>query len=93
MEKKFFKALSYIKKKDPQIYNENVKFFTKDESGGSQDQNKSKKKKKETPLNLRAYERKLIVERGGELSDEGMLSLFILFGIVNSKSESRISVI
>ncbi|XP_018567968.1 protein KRI1 homolog [Anoplophora glabripennis] len=67
-ERDFFKALAYLKNKDPRIYNENVTFF--------QDKNKSnvvterKKKKKDVPMYLKDYERKIILEKGGVLSDE-----------------------
>uniref|UniRef100_A0A1B6CBR8 Protein KRI1 homolog n=1 Tax=Clastoptera arizonana TaxID=38151 RepID=A0A1B6CBR8_9HEMI len=68
VEKTFFKTLSYIKKKDPKIYDENIKFFNEN---SHEETGKIKNlKKSEEPLNLRAYERKLIVDRGGELSDE-----------------------
>lgn len=56
-----------MKNKDPRIYNENVKFF---EETYIKSADNDSKKKKEKSLFLRDYERKIIVERGGKLSDE-----------------------
>ncbi|XP_014212934.1 protein KRI1 homolog [Copidosoma floridanum] len=65
-EKSFYKTLACLKKKDPKIYNENVKFF--DNVTISKDESKPKKKK-EKPMTLRDYEREIIVKKGGRLSD------------------------
>lgn len=75
VEKEFYKTLSQIKNKDPTIYKKDVEFF-KDVPNL---ESKSKKKKtKSIPLTLRDYERKIIMEKGGELSDEGKFQQYIL---------------
>ncbi|XP_054277611.1 protein KRI1 homolog [Macrosteles quadrilineatus] len=68
VEKEFFKTLSHIKSKDPKIYQKGVEFF-KDVPIPEQKPEKSKI----APLTLRDYERKIVVEKGGELSDEESL--------------------
>lgn len=68
-EKDFFKALSCLKKKDPRIYDKNFEFF----SNQNEEENAAKvspKKKKEQPMYLKDYERRLILEKGGQFSDE-----------------------
>lgn len=65
MEKEFYKTLSCLKKKDPKIYDSNVNFFKKINPEVKKD-----KKAKEQPMYLKDYERKLILEKGGILSDE-----------------------
>lgn len=64
VEKKFFKTLACLKNKDPRIYDQNVKFF--DESDVVEQQ--KKKEKKEKPLLIKDYERKLLLEKGGQIS-------------------------
>lgn len=66
VEKEFYKTLSQIKNKDPTIYKKDVEFFKDVPNLESKS-----KKKKSIPLTLRDYERKIIIEKGGELSDEG----------------------
>jgi protein KRI1 len=73
LEKDFFKTLSCLKKKDPSIYDEKVSFFTDSNSAKPQGQNIYVKKSDKKPLFLRDYERKLIVEREGQLSECGKL--------------------
>lgn len=58
-----------MKKKDPKIYDKNVSFFIDQKE--NQNEEKKLKREKEKPMFLRDYERKLIIERGGKLSDEG----------------------
>ncbi|XP_050296481.1 protein KRI1 homolog [Anthonomus grandis grandis] len=65
VEKEFFKTLSYLKKKDPKIYDNNVSFF-KDTTENI----KKEKKVKEQPMYLKDYERKLLLETGGVLSED-----------------------
>lgn len=62
VEKSFYKTLSYIKNKDPRIYDENVQFFD-DETPTAP------KKKKEKPMYIGDYERELILNKNGDLSD------------------------
>ncbi|XP_069681632.1 protein KRI1 homolog [Periplaneta americana] len=70
LEKDFFKTLSCLKKKDPSIYDEKVSFFSKTSSASGDQSVTSTKKPDGKPLFLRDYERKLIVEREGKLSDD-----------------------
>lgn len=67
MEKQFFKTLSCLKSKDPRIYDQNTKFFEEnknDKSGATK-----KKTKKDQPMFLKDYERKMLLEKGGQISD------------------------
>lgn len=66
VEKDFFKTLAYIKNKDPRIYDKNVQFFDNTQLSV----NKDEKKKKEKPMFLKDYERKILLEKGGIVSDE-----------------------
>ncbi|XP_057331902.1 protein KRI1 homolog [Microplitis mediator] len=72
MDKNFYKTLAYLKKKDPKIYDDKVVFFPPEnnEAGEGSGQVEKKKKKKEKPLSLRDYERKILIEKGGKLSDD-----------------------
>lgn len=65
VEKQFFKTLSCLKSKDPSIYNKDVKFFDKNATKLTN----TKKGKKEQPMYLKDYERNLILEKGGQISD------------------------
>uniref|UniRef100_A0A6P7GKN9 Protein KRI1 homolog n=1 Tax=Diabrotica virgifera virgifera TaxID=50390 RepID=A0A6P7GKN9_DIAVI len=65
VERDFFKTLACLKNKDPSIYKKDVTFFSKKETDV-----KVKKKEKDKPMFLKDYERNLILEKGGVLSDE-----------------------
>lgn len=67
VEKKFYKTLSCLKNKDPRIYDQNVRFF--DESDGIEQQRNKKLGKKEKPVFIKDYERQLLLEKGGHISD------------------------
>nr|CAD7432669.1 unnamed protein product [Timema monikensis] len=70
-ERDFLKTLSYLKKKDPCIYDKDTKFFEEYKSTLKQDgASVEKSKKKEKSLFLRDYERKLILEKGGKFTDD-----------------------
>lgn len=75
LEKDFFKTLSCLKKRDPSIYDEKFTFFANSNSTKPQGRNVNVKRSDKRPLFLRDYERKLIVEREGQLSEDGMLLL------------------
>ncbi|KAF5291373.1 hypothetical protein FQA39_LY03524 [Lamprigera yunnana] len=67
-EKDFFKTLSYLKKKDPRIYDKNFGCFE-----NTTDINELKmkgKKKKEQSMFIKDYERQLILNNEGQLSDD-----------------------
>lgn len=65
MEKQFFQTLASLKKKDPSIYNAEKKFFDKTAQSAL-----PKKSTKEEAFTLRDYERKIMVEKGGKMSDD-----------------------
>nr|CAD7444775.1 unnamed protein product [Timema bartmani] len=70
-ERDFLKTLSYLKKKDPCIYDKDTKFFEEYKSTLKQDgASEEKSKKQEKSLFLRDYERKLILEKGGKFTDD-----------------------
>ncbi|XP_046546653.1 protein KRI1 homolog [Haliotis rubra] len=66
LEKGWLKTLSALKNKDPKIYQKDVKFYSSDEEGSSG----KEKKKKDKPLYLKDYERKLILEKQGDSSSD-----------------------
>jgi protein KRI1 len=65
VEKQFFQTLASLKKKDPSIYNAEKKFFDKDVQPAL-----PKKSTKEEAFTLRDYERKIVLEKGGKMSDD-----------------------
>nr|CAG4639174.1 EOG090X05XL [Daphnia magna] len=65
VEKQFFQTLASLKKKDPSIYNTEKQFFDKTAQPAP-----PKKSTKEDAFTLRDYERKLILEKGGKMSDD-----------------------
>ena len=72
LDNQWLQTLTALKRKDPQIYDKNTKFYDKssDSDAGEKHSNlKNKKIKKEKPYLLKDYERDLIVEKGGILSD------------------------
>jgi len=76
LEKDFFKTLSCLKKGDPCIYDEKVSFFAAANSTQQRGKNADlKKNDKKKSVFLRDYERTLIVEREGQLSEDGMFLL------------------
>ncbi|XP_076656036.1 protein KRI1 homolog [Halictus rubicundus] len=71
-DKDFYKTLALLKKKDPNIYKQDVTFF--DDTNKVQESYYEKKKssdksKKEKAVYLRDYERDIIVKREGKFSD------------------------
>ena len=87
LSKDFFEVISSLKTKNPKIYNPQVEFFKNEKSKGDLDpleRLRKRKEEKDKPVFLRDYERKLITERGGELSDDGneiclRISIYMLF--------------
>ncbi|GFQ98501.1 protein KRI1 homolog [Trichonephila clavata] len=63
IEKDFLKTLSLLKSKDPRIYDQEVKFF-------SEEPVIKKKEKKEKPMFMKDYERTLVLDRNGVLSED-----------------------
>ncbi|XP_032906613.1 protein KRI1 homolog isoform X2 [Amblyraja radiata] len=67
----FYKTLSLLKKKDPKIYQKDVQFYTSDDVGNEGSKGKpGNKKKKEKPMYLKDYERKVILEKEGKYEDD-----------------------
>lgn len=80
-ERDFFKTLSCLKKKDPRIYDQNVRFFEKESVANGAAEPK-KKSDKEKPITIRDYNRKIILEKDGKFSDDDgniFLEHFILW--------------
>ncbi|KAL3209276.1 hypothetical protein MRX96_009268 [Rhipicephalus microplus] len=68
-EKKFLETLSALKSKDPKIYDKSTVFFEPTGDAGDGEPVKEKQKK-EKPMFLKDYKRKLIIEKQGMPSDE-----------------------
>ncbi|MFH4977793.1 hypothetical protein AB6A40_004502 [Gnathostoma spinigerum] len=74
-EKSFLRTLAALKTHNPIVYKSEERFFSPVPSTSSETQpfvetGVKKKQKKEEPMYLKDYERKLIIERGGDISDE-----------------------
>ncbi|XP_014489220.1 PREDICTED: protein KRI1 homolog [Dinoponera quadriceps] len=71
-DREFYKTLACLKKKNPCIYDEGVKFFNNiDISGTAEYESENKRKdklKKEKAVFLRDYERKIVMEGNGQFS-------------------------
>ncbi|KYM95390.1 PREDICTED: protein KRI1 homolog [Cyphomyrmex costatus] len=70
-DKQFLITLACLKSEDPSIYDEKVKFNDISKPGTSESAEAKeieKKSKKEKPISLRDYERKIILERDGRFS-------------------------
>ena len=65
VERDFFKTLSYLKKKDPAIYDGTTEFFHAVSNPGPSDS----KTKKEKPMTLKDFERKIMLEKGGQFDE------------------------
>ncbi|XP_053685057.1 protein KRI1 homolog [Sabethes cyaneus] len=67
-DKEFFRTLAYLKRRDLTKYEEKPSFF--ENIKPVEEVALQKRKKKEKPLTLKDYERKVIVEKGGIFEDE-----------------------
>ncbi|KAK3091536.1 hypothetical protein FSP39_020586, partial [Pinctada imbricata] len=67
LEKDWLVTLAALKRKDPKIYQKEAQFYheTADDSQG-----RKERTKKDKPMYLKDYERKVILEKDGQLSDE-----------------------
>jgi len=65
VEKSFFKTLSCLKKGDPKIYDESVKFF----NSSTQKTIEKSTENRSDPIYLEEYKRKILLERGPEFDD------------------------
>ncbi|XP_001659705.2 protein KRI1 homolog [Aedes aegypti] len=67
-DKEFFRTLAYLKRRDPTKYEEKPQFF--ENVKPVEEVALEKRKKKEKPMTLKDYERKVILEKGGVYEDE-----------------------
>ncbi|XP_069086499.1 protein KRI1 homolog [Pleurodeles waltl] len=67
LDKDFYRTLSLLKTKDPRIYQQDVTFYHNEELSS---ENEEAQKKKEKPMYLKDYERKVILEKEGKYVDE-----------------------
>ncbi|XP_032066199.1 protein KRI1 homolog [Thamnophis elegans] len=70
LERDFYSMLGLLKTKDPRIYQKNVTFYTEEDSCSATVSKKTHIKKKEKPMLLKDYERKVMVEKAGKYEDE-----------------------
>uniref|UniRef100_A0A1A8K8Z8 Protein KRI1 homolog n=1 Tax=Nothobranchius kuhntae TaxID=321403 RepID=A0A1A8K8Z8_NOTKU len=68
-ERDFYRTLSLLKKKDPKIYEKDVKFYS-EESPRSEAKPSTSKRDKVKPMYLKDYERKVILEKEGKYEDD-----------------------
>uniref|UniRef100_A0A8C5SQK5 Protein KRI1 homolog n=1 Tax=Laticauda laticaudata TaxID=8630 RepID=A0A8C5SQK5_LATLA len=69
-DRAFYSMLGLLKMKDPRIYQKNVTFYTEEDSCSATLCKKTSTKKKEKPMLLKDYERKVMVEKAGKYEDE-----------------------
>ncbi|XP_058462564.1 protein KRI1 homolog [Malaya genurostris] len=67
-DKEFFQTLAYLKRRDPAKYEEKPNFF--EHVKPIEEVALEKRKKKEKPMTVKDYERKVILEKGGIYEDE-----------------------
>lgn len=67
VEKQFFKTLSCLKAKDPRIYDQKTNFFEGKED--AKNESTKRKAKKDQPMYIKDYERKILLENGGHVSE------------------------
>ncbi|XP_061197414.1 protein KRI1 homolog [Saccostrea echinata] len=71
LEEDWFKTLAALKSKDPRIYDKNVKFYhSEEEKSDDSSDEPGPSNKKEKPVYLKDYQRKVILEKEGMVSDE-----------------------
>uniref|UniRef100_A0A8D8I1T6 Protein KRI1 homolog n=1 Tax=Culex pipiens TaxID=7175 RepID=A0A8D8I1T6_CULPI len=71
-DKEFFRTLAYLKRRDPAKYKEKPAFF--EHVKPVEEVALEKRKKKEKPMTLKDYERKVMLEKGGIFEDEEELA-------------------
>ncbi|XP_062552314.1 protein KRI1 homolog [Armigeres subalbatus] len=72
-DKEFFRTLAYLKRRDPKKYEEKPQFF--ENVKPVEEVALDKRKKKDKPMTLKDYERKVILEKGGVYEDEDELNV------------------
>nr|XP_022316218.1 protein KRI1 homolog [Crassostrea virginica] len=70
LEEDWLKTLAALKNKDPRIYDKSVKFYHSDENSDSSSEKPGPSKKKDKPVYLKDYQRKVLLEKDGKLSEE-----------------------
>ncbi|CAC5403926.1 KRI1 [Mytilus coruscus] len=70
VERDWLRTYAALKKRDPKIYQKDVKFYHSDDDTDSNEGPSSSKVKGKKPVYLKDYERKVILEKGGKLIDE-----------------------
>ncbi|XP_071478774.1 protein KRI1 homolog [Diadema antillarum] len=77
IERDFFRTLSIVKSKDPKMYQTDVHFYEEEESDESGEhpqegsrQKQAQRSKGDKPMYLKDYERKIIVEKEGQYTDD-----------------------
>ncbi|XP_064605890.1 protein KRI1 homolog [Liolophura sinensis] len=76
VKKDWLRAYAAVKSRDPKIYQKDIKFYhsssnsSSDEGETSNRKKSQKKSTKQKPVTIKDYERKVILEKGGVLSDE-----------------------
>ncbi|EPB77582.1 Krr1 family protein [Ancylostoma ceylanicum] len=68
-EMHFLRTLSALKGNDASIYDEKSDFWQDDDDKPSKQRSKKKKQEKEKPMYLKDYERKLVLEKGGQIDE------------------------
>uniref|UniRef100_A0A1Q3F2I6 Protein KRI1 homolog n=1 Tax=Culex tarsalis TaxID=7177 RepID=A0A1Q3F2I6_CULTA len=71
-DKEFFRTLAYLKRRDPAKYEEKPAFF--EHVKPVEEVALEKRKKKDKPMTLKDYERKVMLEKGGIFEDEEELA-------------------
>ncbi|XP_042309718.1 protein KRI1 homolog [Sceloporus undulatus] len=70
LDRAFYSTLALLKTKDPRIYQKDATFYSKEDSSSASDNEKPSRKRKEKPMFLKDYERKVILEKEGKYEDE-----------------------
>ncbi|KAK1154017.1 hypothetical protein AOXY_G29268 [Acipenser oxyrinchus oxyrinchus] len=70
LERDFYRTLSLLKKKDPKIYQTDTQFYSKEDRPSTSEGDPGTQQRKDKPMFLKDYERKVILERGGKYADE-----------------------
>ncbi|XP_014668877.1 PREDICTED: protein KRI1 homolog [Priapulus caudatus] len=71
IERDFLKTLSLLKSKDPKIYDKDAKFYESDDDAAPSDgRNPRRDRRREKPMYIRDYNRHIILDKQGQLSEE-----------------------
>ncbi|XP_044275211.1 protein KRI1 homolog isoform X4 [Varanus komodoensis] len=70
LDRAFYCTLAMLKTKDPRIYQNDVTFYSEEDSSSTSDTEKQPARKRKKPMFLKDYERKVILEKAGKYEDE-----------------------